>query len=44
MAKRRRDGSWSEPKALRKLRRTLTPEMALAAFEQVFGRVPGSDE
>src|SRR4051812_401021 len=44
MAKRRRDGTWEEPKALRHLRRTLTEEMALKAFTEVFGREPHPGE
>jgi hypothetical protein len=44
MAKRRRDGNWEEPEALRHLRRTLTEQMALKAFREAFGRPPEPGE
>jgi len=43
MAKKRRDGTWQEPKALRHLRRTLTEAMARKSFFEVFGRPPNSE-
>lgn len=43
MARRRRDGSYREPEALRKLRASLTEERRLAEFRKVFGREPDSE-
>jgi hypothetical protein len=43
MARRRRDGSYREPDALRQLRASLTEERRLAEFRKIFGRDPGSD-
>ncbi len=43
-ARRRRDGSWVAPAALRRLRATLTEERKIEEFRITFGRDPKSDE
>jgi hypothetical protein len=42
MAKRRRDGTYREPAALRRLRESLTDERRLEEFRKVFDRDPAS--
>ncbi|HEX3356148.1 MAG TPA: hypothetical protein VHS31_04115 [Tepidisphaeraceae bacterium] len=43
MAKRRHDGKWEEPEALRHLRETFTEEMARKTFFELRGRSPHSE-
>ncbi|QEL15684.1 hypothetical protein [Limnoglobus roseus] len=44
MAKRRRDGSYREPAALRRIRESLTEEKQLQEFRKVFGCDPSSED
>lgn len=43
-SRRRRDGEWKEPKALRRLRAALTEERKVREFRRIFGRDPASEE
>jgi hypothetical protein len=42
--RKKRDGTWEEPAALRHLRSTLTDEMKLREFRKVFNCEPSSDQ
>lgn len=44
MAKRKLDGTWVEPTALRRIRERFTEVKARAAFEKLRGRPPHSDQ
>lgn len=44
MAKQRSDGTYPEPKALRRLRELLTEEERLEQFRKVFDRNPDSED
>ncbi len=44
MARRRRDGEWKEPKALRRLRAAFTEERKLREFRSTFGRDPSCED
>ena len=44
MAKRRRDGTYREPKALLRLRNSMTDEQRIEKFREVFDREPSSQE
>lgn len=44
MAKRRRNGGYAEPAALRRLRASLTEEQRLEEFRKVFDRDPSTEE
>jgi hypothetical protein len=44
MPKQNPDGSWPEPKELRRIRKNFTEQKARAAFEQMKGRPPHSDQ
>ena len=42
--RKRRDGSWQEPKGLRRLRAALTDERKLQEFRKVFDCEPSSQQ
>jgi hypothetical protein len=44
MTKRRRDGTYREPRELRRLRESLTDERRLDEFRKVFVRDPASQD
>ena len=41
--KRRRDGTWEEPEALKRIRESFTEQKIRAEFERLRGRPPHSD-
>jgi hypothetical protein len=43
-SRRRRDGEWDEPDALRKFRDSLTEDRRLALFRETFDRDPTSED
>ena len=42
--RKKRDGTWKEPKVLRRLRASLTDQMKLHKFRAVFDREPSCEE